>query len=67
MRRPARARVFTVADQQCATPKHDDLQYYFKSLAPPEPENTTGDGEGKKGGKAKDPFAAPEEEKKQRF
>ena len=47
--------------------KHDDLQYYFKSLAPPEPENTTGDGEGKKGGKAKDPFAAPEEEKKQRF
>ena len=27
---------------------HDDLQYYFKSHAPPEPENTTtGDGEGK--------------------
>jgi len=45
--------------------KTDDLQYYFKSLAPPEPENTTSDGDGK--GKQRDPFAAPEEEKKQRF
>jgi len=48
--------------------KTDDLQYYFKSLAPPEPENTTEE-TGKKGkkGKEKDPFAAPEAEKKEKF
>jgi translocation protein SEC62 len=52
--------------------KTDDLQYYFKSLAPPEEANTTGDdgdttGTGKGKGKEKDPWAAPQEEKKTRF
>ena len=47
--------------------KTDDLQYYFKSLAPPEEVNATGDDGGAKGkggkGKEKDPWAAPKEEK----
>jgi len=42
--------------------KRDDLEYYFKSLAPPEPVNDTESGE-----PARDPFAAPEEEEPQRF
>jgi len=45
--------------------KPDDLQYYFKSLAPPEEANATKDKKDK--GKERDPFAAPEEEKKTRF
>lgn len=44
--------------------KRDDLEYYFKSLAAPEMPNKT---DGKPGEKEKDPFAAPEEETKQRF
>jgi len=48
--------------------KRDDLEYYFKSLAPPEPVNDTEtDGKGKKKKKEKDPFAAPEAEEKVRF
>jgi len=47
--------------------KHDDLQYYFKSLAAPEPENATDDAKKDKKGKQKDPFAAPDAEEKQRF
>jgi len=47
--------------------KRDDLEYYFKTLAAPEVVNETEtDGKGKKK-KARDPFAAPQEEKKQRF
>ena len=43
--------------------KRDDLQYYFKSLAPPDVNETAeDDGEPKR-----DPFAAPEDEKPQRF
>jgi len=45
--------------------KRDDLQYYFKSLAAPEPPpNAT---EGKKGEKEHDPFAAPKDEEAGRF
>jgi len=44
--------------------KRDDLEYYFKSLAPPEVPNKT---DGKRGGKEKDPFAAPKEEEKVRY
>merc|ERR1712194_348911 len=48
--------------------KTDDLQYYFKSLAPPEEASAAGeDGEGKgkkKKGKDKDPFAQPKEDPK---
>ena len=48
--------------------KTDDLQYYFKSLAPPEEASAAGeDGEGKgkgKKGKEKDPWAAPKEDPK---
>jgi len=47
--------------------KRDDLEYYFKSLAAPEMPNTTEDGKPGKGKKEKDPFAAPDEEEKQRF
>jgi len=51
--------------------KRDDLEYYFKSLAAPEMPNATdeeGKGKGKgKGKKERDPFAAPDEEEKQRF
>merc|ERR1719198_1733955 len=43
--------------------KRDDLEYYFKSLAPPEPVNDTDDGTGKKKKPEADPFAAPKEEK----
>ena len=39
--------------------KRDDLQYYFKSLAAPEPTNETAEGDA---ADARDPFAAPEEE-----
>jgi len=47
--------------------KRDDLEYYFKSLAPPPEENMT-DGDGKKKKeKDKDPFAAPKEEDAGRF
>jgi len=35
--------------------KRDDLEYYFKSLAPPEQKNQTS-------GESRDPFAAPKEE-----
>jgi len=35
--------------------KRDDLEYYFKSLAPPEQKNETS-------GESRDPFAAPKEE-----
>ena len=39
--------------------KRDDLEYYFKSLAAPEPTNETAEGDA---ADARDPFAAPEEE-----
>lgn len=42
--------------------KRDDLEYYFKSLAPPEVVETDADGE-----PTRDPFAAPDEEEKTRF
>ena len=41
--------------------KRDDLEYYFKSLAPPEPSNQT------EGDPGRDPFAAPEDEGNTRF
>jgi len=44
--------------------KRDDLEYYFKSLAAPEPANDTTGGSKEDG---KDPFAAPENEEKVRF
>jgi len=49
--------------------KRDDLEYYFKSLAAPEPPaNDTDDGDGKKKKKKKaDPFAAPKDEDAGRF
>jgi hypothetical protein len=48
--------------------KRDDLEYYFKSLAPPEPANDTDSGDPKKKkGKEKDPFAAPSDEEHTRF
>jgi len=49
--------------------KRDDLEYYFKSLAAPEPANDTSEGTGKDGKKKKerDPFAAPVEEDAGRF
>jgi len=47
--------------------KRDDLEYYFKSLAPPEPVNdTASDGKTKKE-KERDPFAAPKDEDAGRF
>jgi len=48
--------------------KRDDLEYYFKSLAAPEPANDTGIDEktGKKK-KEEDPFAAPKDEDAGRF
>jgi len=45
--------------------KRDDLEYYFKSLAAPEPANDTDSG-GKKETE-RDPFAAPSEEENVRF
>jgi len=48
--------------------KRDDLEYYFKSLAPPEPANDTkSGGDGKKKGAEHDPFAAPKDEDSGRF
>ena len=49
--------------------KRDDLEYYFKSLAAPEPANDTEGGEDgkKKKGDDHDPFAAPKEEDAGRF
>ena len=47
--------------------KPDDLQYYFKSLAPPEEAPNATDSKGKKKKKEADPFAAPKEEEPQRF
>ena len=46
--------------------KRDDLEYYFKSLAAPEPANDTAESGGKKEDE-RDPFAAPEAEEKVRF
>ena len=43
--------------------KRDDLEYYFKTLAPPEVQNATTSG----GGGEKDPFAAPKEDSGTRF
>ena len=45
--------------------KRDDLEYYFKSLAAPEPANDTDSG-GEKGD-GRDPFAAPSDEEPGRF
>ena len=45
--------------------KRDDLEYYFKGLAAPEPANDTESDEKK--GDEPDPFAEPESEEKQRF
>lgn len=42
--------------------KRDDLQYYFKSLAAPEPPPNATDGNKKDGEPELDPFAAPEED-----
>ena len=47
--------------------KRDDLQYYFKSLAAPEPANDTGDGKKDKDGEERDPFAAPKDDDAGRF
>lgn len=51
--------------------KRDDLEYYFKTLAPPEPVNDTeatdGKGKKKKKEKEKDPFAQPSGEEKVRY
>ena len=48
--------------------KRDDLEYYFKSLAAPEPANDTAEnGKGKKKEKERDPFAAPVDEDAGRF
>ena len=46
--------------------KRDDLQYYFKTLAAPEPANDSSE-DGKDGEPDRDPFAAPEEEERTRF
>ena len=46
--------------------KRDDLEYYFKSLAAPEPANDTADKDGKKGPE-RDPFAAPVDDDAGRF
>jgi len=48
--------------------KRDDLEYYFKSLAPPPEElQTDENGKPKKKKKEEDPFAAPKEEDAGRF
>jgi len=47
--------------------KRDDLEYYFKTLAPPEPVNDTEDGKKGKKKKSSDPFAQPKEEEKTRY
>ena len=49
--------------------KRDDLEYYFKSLAAPEPppDANESDGKKKKKGPEADPFAAPKEEDAGRF
>ena len=47
--------------------KRDDLEYYFKSLAPPEPANDTESEGGKKKEDTHDPFAAPKDEDGTRF
>ena len=47
--------------------KRDDLEYYFKSLAAPEPANDTAEGAAEGDEPSRDPFAAPEEEHEGRF
>jgi hypothetical protein len=47
--------------------KRDDLQYYFKGLAAPEPPPNDTATDGEKKGPERDPFAAPDSEEKQRF
>lgn len=48
--------------------KRDDLEYYFKTLAPPEQVNDTEKQSKRKKGEAEpDPFAAPKDEEKVRY